>query len=400
MSRTRRLFGLGAVIPILALSMPATAAGVDRSSPQLVAGVLQSGAGTPSSGRVVVFHDDLRDNNRLQLMSTSLAGSDGRYSVNIRATRDIQDAAASNDGFAHFIAYAVTGAGISDYRFFSAKLERGAWKGSATANLGKVNLSASRPLPSRDFPKQLDAAIRTAQAKLDQRVATPNTTPDEWLFQCYYTVYSTFQSRTMVSELHNDYPNLQAVALYGRTDQADSNISVGIRATKYKVNFSASGTNHIGNSNVTEVKKNVWGSYGKALNTLFQYQRWRHHPDNGLACQSPPAPYEILKSTRWQGDTLGAAWDDSRFDGQCLTTYSQYKVRLDAGADWARFSNDYTGYTWTMNVAAGITYNNSSWSGASTRVGHEYHNPWNAPTAYICGNNEMPAFALRIFAGH
>lgn len=92
-------------------------------------------------------------------------------------------------------------------------------------------------------------------------------------------------------------------------------------------------------------------------------------------------------------------WNDGRFDGQCLTTYYGKRMSLQSGGYWSRFSENLTGFGYSISVAAGLTADMSSYSGASTKVGFEYWGGQARSTYWLCGNSDFPAYSLRIFAG-
>jgi len=395
MSTAWRFLAFLSAAALVLLAMPSSVGAAD--SPELISGVLRSAGGQATSGRIIVFYDDLRENNRLLLASTSQAGSDGRYRIGIEPSPAMVAASARNGGYANFVAYAVTGDGISQYRWFSARYEAGTWR-AARDELDKFDVSAILPLPASDYDERVEGAL-SKRSRVGIRMLTPMTTGDQWLYECRYSLIATYDRETPVAELHTSYLYLTGKAVYGKTYQADSDITTGVRASIEVVQFIGSGTHHVGTSSAVETSLTKTGSYGKVLSSSFRYKRWRWDWDNPPICGSPPAPYEILQSTRWNGTAFAVAWDDSGSDGKCQSTYNQYKQKLLPGADWSRYNNSFTGYRKTISLSAGLSAETTSWSGASTRVGREYHNGSSVTSYYICGNTDFPAWSLRIFSG-
>jgi hypothetical protein len=96
-------------------------------------------------------------------------------------------------------------------------------------------------------------------------------------------------------------------------------------------------------------------------------------------------------------------WDDGRFDGKCTTTYNANKLTLQGPekAEWKRFKNSVTSFQHNISLSAYVaTLAVRGKSGLSARVGWEYTTYGARSTYHLCGNDEKPAFASRVFAGH
>jgi hypothetical protein len=394
----RRIRAALAAATLLSLVMASSAvAGTSGvSTARLIAGTLRDAHGRPAAGRVLVFHDNLRDANRLELVASGKASGNGKFEVRLGSSKSVDAARARNDGYANFAYYGVTADGVSSMYFFPASLAPGAAWRSNRANLSASNIETVDAAPSPDFANRIATL-------LDQRAAssggiTPQTTPDEWLGYCIYDIVSTWDASTPVVQLHDRYSDLTGKVWYGKTTVADSDITVGIRTSG---SWSLSGTTHTGTDTTIEASRTVTGTYGAVLSSSFKYRLWRFASNNYFACATPPAPHDIVESIRWNGTTFSLAWNDTASDGLCTTTFSAHKDSIDAGEYWARWNNAYSGFAWSLNVPfyAGTYVNMRSYSGASNKVGHEYTAGFARPTHWICGDNDFPAYSWKILAG-
>ena len=362
--------------------------------PSLLTGALSAADGRPTAGRLLLFHDNLRDHDRLELVATARASANGRFELRLAPSRSTRSAAARNDGFVNFALYGVSREAASSLRFFSARQDgRGAWQGRATDLSGLVVKLGRKP-PAPDFAEKLEAGLGASPAQA-ARAGTVQASGAAWLDDCYYDLLRTFDRGTPVLELHTWYGDLLGKASYGETRTADSDVTVGVR---YGDVFSMEGTTHIGNTQTVTAALSRTGRFGRVLQSEFRYKHWRVRTPNNFICGA--APHEIVEAVRWNGTGLLPMWDDSRFDGQCTTTYRANRAALSRNAEWSRWSEELTAYQWNLHVAAGLTVAMRARSGASSRVGYEYTTGSARSIYYLCGNDEKPAFSRRIFAGH
>jgi hypothetical protein len=357
-----------------------------RSLPNLASGVLRNAAGQAAAGRVLLFHDDLRDRNQLELLTTARSGADGLYTLRLLPNRSTVAAASRNDGFVNFAVSGVTRTGVSRLHFFSARQDgRGAWVGQNEGTSAMEIRATSRP-PTPDYATRVEDALR----------AGGHGVAGDPVDTCLYDLVQTFDAQTPVMELHTWYSDLSGTATYARSNTADTAISVGVKYSGWSTN----GTTHVGNTMGAAVTETKTGPYGKVLQTSFRYDRWHFRTDNYFICASPPQPQEVVEAVRWNGTNLQVSWDDTAFDGRCLTTWSAYKNRMLPGATFARWEQRLTSYGYTLGANLGpFNINMVSTSGASTSVGYIYTAGTARRAYYICGNTDYPAFSLRIFAG-
>lgn len=377
----------------------------DDDEPQLLAGALKEKDGKPAEGRVLVFHDNLRDENRLELVSTTRSNASGLFSIGFKTNPSVENARKNNGGFAHFSVYGVTDAGVSLMRFFSAELGATSWKGNGNDELDNLNLIATQPPPVEDFAGKVERSdpIRKLAARRHKR-SSYSVAASYYPTNCYYDLIATLNKQVPVHELHTAYADLSGKAYYGRTNKADSDISVGFKVSPQDTIFNASGALRVSNSfsETVETSRTRTGNYGYVLSTSFKFSRWRNNEAmnrfNAL-CSPPSAPYEVLEATRWNGTTFSNAWDDSRFNGKCLTTWYSHRDGLQRGEEWKRSRQNFTSYGFDFSVSAGISASMTAKSGASDMVGIEYKAGTARSVYWICGNTDFPAYSLRIFAG-
>jgi hypothetical protein len=370
--------------------MPLAQGASAASGPPLVAqGVLRDAAGHPSRGLVALYHDNMRDHNRLELIASATADASGSFRLALTPGASVRAAAAVNDGYANFALVGVTPSGVSTLHFFSRQAApNGSW---LRADSERVTLAASHPAPSADYL----ASFRRHVAGALSQVAQPAT---DWFDYCIYDLSNTWDEATPIQELHTWYTDMSGKALYAHTSTADTDISVGVKLASGP--WSIEGSTHIGTSSstTTEIGRTRTGHYGKVLSSSFRYQRWRIETPNNFVCPWD-APPQIVEATRWNGTNYGEAWDDSRFDGQCATTWSSHRNPMGKLDTWSRIQEDFTSFGYSIGANLGITVNMTSKSGASDKVQLSYATGTARNTYFICGNNEYPSFSLRVFAG-
>jgi len=143
----------------------------------------------------------------------------------------------------------------------------------------------------------------------------------------------------------------------------------------------------------------ITGKTGNVWEARFQFQKYRGDFLPSDFCAA--APEWVVEAHSWLPDTSGSprvAWNDSRFDGQCTTTYYQYRNHRLAGTLWERNSERLTAFGWSVGIYPFFSLTNRS--GASTRVTLRYVAGTQQMPHYICGNNASTRYALRVFAGH
>ena len=382
---------------MVAVALPAAGLSSAPSNPAIASGVLRDAGGRPAAGRVVLFHDNLRDHDRLEPIATAVANARGEFVLAAPPNARMRAAALVNDGYTNFAAFATLRDGVSGLRFFSARqAPSGVWLDSDSAAI-EVALAADHEPPSADFAEQLEEAVEPIEASARRQVGVALASP--WLDDCYYTLLKTFDRQTAVMELHTWYSDLSGKASYAKSFIADSEVTVGVKLKAGDASFGWDGTTHVGNELTAANTLTRTGKFGWVLSSEFRYKHWRKQEPNNFICGA--APYEIIENVRWNGGGLIPLWNDGRFDGQCTSTWNANKMALSSQATWSRYNNNLTWFQHSVSLSAYVgKFDVKSKSGASTKVGFEYATGTGRSLYYLCGNNDKPAFALRILAGH
>ena len=378
---------------------PTASAATASAGPRLIAGTLRNEAGSPSTGRVLVFHDNLRDADRLEFVGYAKANGSGRFKFQLGHVAKVDQARSHNDGFANFAMYGVTPNGVSRMSFFSARLDKGAasWKSEQT-DLDGAKVSASEAQPTKDFAEKIATLIDGQTTPTSNGGIVPlAVTGDGWLDYCLYNRIQTWDAATPVMELHTYYTGQHGTARYARASSADSDIGVGV---KYGSTWSLEGTTHVGNSDEVSVSKSASGRFGWSLTSSFRYSRWQFSSNNNpIACAVPPAPMYVVESVRWNGTSLATYGDLSSYDGKCATAYASHNDPMTGNDTFSRVSKRLITFTWGLNVSTGLTINMAETSGASSNVTFDYWTGTDRSTYNLCGSDDFPAYAHRIFAG-
>ena len=217
MRDNRRSLGAAFLIAALVSAPSAGIATAVRSLPNLVSGIVRNAAGGGTAGRVLLFHDDLRDRNCLELLGTARSGADGRYNLSLLPNAETMAAASRNSGFVNFALVAITGRGVSRLQFFSARQDgRGAWVGGNNS-LPAIEICATSSPPEPEYATRVEAALSTLSHPAD----------GDPLETCLYDRVQAFDAQTPVIELHTWYRDLTGTATYARTRTSDSDITVG-----------------------------------------------------------------------------------------------------------------------------------------------------------------------------
>ncbi len=151
---------------------------------------------------------------------------------------------------------------------------------------------------------------------------------------------------------------------------------------------------HVGtNAGATVLRKVTTDNWGHRIRSGFNYTEYYW----GGGCQ-PYNLYEIVPTNWTQGMTDGS--DNSSFDHQCTSTYSQYVSKFGSGTAYYRSANQYVTFFFaaTLSTLAGGKTTNAH-SGLSPNVDVQWHFGSNDHDHYLCGNDAHIDSSHRIFAG-
>lgn len=129
-----------------------------------------------------------------------------------------------------------------------------------------MDLIATKPLPDPAFAQRLEQSesVRRLSGGKNRAAPRPNAAQNITYQNCYYTLVSTFDRNSPVAELHTWYSDLTGRVWYGKTNKADSHISVGIRADDTVSGFYASGFRlrcqqlHKHSRNIVDEDRPIW----------------------------------------------------------------------------------------------------------------------------------------------
>jgi len=89
------------VATMLVALLPATALGAS-GAPMLATGVARDTNGRLAGATGLLFHDNLRDHGRLELIGRTRTAADGSYALRFGGNQATRQTAAVNDGFVNF----------------------------------------------------------------------------------------------------------------------------------------------------------------------------------------------------------------------------------------------------------------------------------------------------------
>lgn len=370
---------------VMALGLAVTASvGSARAAtdPTLVTGTV-SGTGSDGGGgqkqrggtggaEIDVFLDPAEgggmatgDTATFTLVSSTTTDNTGAYTLTAPISSAVTAAANANGGFVNFVEVETSPSGANmSTTFFAAQLVNGSsW---AVGNAASADLT----VPDSSFTNSV--------------VAPTGVIPNNGChFPPQTTVLSTTNVQTTVGEVHtagdmtNDFQ-------YGRDGHAETNIGVGFSTDN--VNFSASGTNYRSDT-ASANWPTVGAQVGQRATSSFRYQRLKvYYP-----CQA--VTHYFKKSVQWNG---GTAWgtDNHNLDNSCQG--SGNTVSFLPGSGFTKIQG--SGVTWSIG-ATFFGFNATTQQGWGT----DNHSVWqfgrNNTHYYLCGNNNTPVTAQRVYAG-
>ena len=246
------------------------------------------------------------------------------------------------------------------------------------------------------------AASRVARGNLSlSRVPGTGVTPDAG---CGDTtmLLSQVNIDTVVGEMHtangivegNGDEGHGTYFAYG--SNADSSVDVGFQQST-GAPWSVSGSVHIGNNaGSTQASiRPVGNQFGYKIRSGFMHQHLKH-----TVCGE--TSYEST-TTKWTGvpDQIVPGSEPADYvhnlDGDCSNANKNYTSKHYPGESWSRTTNQLTHFDLGFG-AFGFT--GGTQSGASKWVQMRWQ--WNSDssTYWLCGNDNAPGYAHRIFAGY
>jgi hypothetical protein len=212
------------------------------------------------------------------------------------------------------------------------------------------------------------------------------------------TLLSTQIQPTVIGELHVARDAV-GVYTYGRGSQADSHITVGVSSGGWHLG----GYRHVNTSNTAEVSvRNTSEDWARQLISRFSYgvykhERWTVDPATGAVISCGTS--RTAGPRRWLGNIeLGA--DLSQYLHLCTTKFLDHRLPYPPGSTFNRSSHKL--HVWDaaalVNVGPGALALRA-WSGASQWVTYHYEFGTKYAEHWLCGDDDYPIAAGRIFAG-
>lgn len=376
----------------LVTASPASAAPL---SPVIAEGWLRDASGHPTPGTLMLNLIDPRaDSSAAPLLAMGTAGHGGRFRLRLDSTPELQGIAAENGGYLNLRLLAVADGGKA-VALFSRRWGGDRWL-PATGQ-PELTITAATPLTDEQRGKlpRLRASGQAAQERAAQgRQSVEVTAATLAGANAYgsdnpycYRVNDEFRTAyTVIGELHT-WRDMTATFGYGTS--ADSNISAGFSFDGGK-SWVLAGQLHVGNSTSTRSTKTVSSNYyGRTIRSQFEYVKYHYA---GWFCYDD-AVYQ--SPWRWTGGGIIEGSSQTQFDGKCGRTYPRYYL-YGRDTSWSRSDHDF----WNWGAAASVFgLALQAQSGASQSADLTY--TFGSATAYhrICGSDDYPSRAKRVFAG-
>jgi hypothetical protein len=247
------------------------------------------------------------------------------------------------------------------------------------------------------------AAARAAASRMTAAKPSSTVAPD---FVCFEnaTLVSQTDVGTVVGEMHtangivkgNGDDGHGTYFSYGST--SDSSIDVGIEESSGGP-WNVSGSVHIGNSNgSTQATIQPIGSqFGYKIRSGFMHQHWHY---------SGCSTYEESTTSKWTGvpyslnsppaDSLPADYNHN-LDNDCKNANAFYTAVHFPGSAWSRTTNQLHHFSVAFSA---FGFEGGSQSGASRWVTMRWQWDNTSPKYWLCGDDNDPGDAHRIFAGY
>lgn len=395
-TRPRAIFALSLAV----VACGSAAAGVDLAvgrarPPVLVEGVVIGADGDPVAATLMLnLLDPDPQSSAAPLLAMGTADRRGRFRLQLEPSDALAGIAAANAGYLNLRLLAVTGE-AKGLAMLSRRWDGRRWR----ANVGPAQLRVMAEEPLTDAQRlQLDRFRRAGSAaQWRAEAGRPSIEPRPHGAvgvvpagsdnpYCY-RVNDQFLTRyTVIGELHT-WRDMSATFSYGTS--ADSDISTGY-SWDGGTTWALGGQLHIGTSTSTVSTKTAAADYyGRAIRSQFEYVKYHFA---GTFCYDD-ATYQ--SPWKWTGGGIIDGTSQTQYDGRCGTTYPRVYV-YDRNTTFARSTRDFVNWSGAASVF-GLAL--KAQTGASSTASLTY--TFGPETAFhrICGSNDYPSTAERVFAG-
>lgn len=384
-----------AVVPT-ALPPPPPPPPPPADAPVVVSGYVRDLNGNGASGATVELYLDVGadgSSNQSAPVYTTTSDKTGYYVVRASYAGGVANEALANDGWVNFSVEATAG----DMPYAQVMARR--WDSTSGSWLTPSQVEGASSITSMPVYDDGGGDLSAQPGASVQAGDWPNVSGP-----CRYASYettsllSTEVRPTVIGELHVAR-DATGTFTYGKNSRADSHISIGVSSGGWHL----LGFRHVATTNVGEVSiKNTSEDWAHAITSSFSYglykhERWTVDPVTGarISCGSS----QTKEARRWLGD-IGIGEDLSKYLHLCTTTYKPHALAYPPGSTFDRSSRKLT--TWESAVVVGVgngTLALRAWSGASKYVMYHYAFGPKYAQHWLCGNDDYPLYASRIFAG-
>jgi len=362
--------------------------GAVATGPMIVRGrLMPTRGGGVVNGSVGLYLPSLSDApSEDALVATATTSSDGTFTLETPLTPALSAAAAATDGQINLDLVGNVN-GTTYHLAIVRAYVGGAWVdelGNAPTQLALTPVSGV--VNPRLIPNSAGGATSGSQAY--------------GFCVTYRFPIASARAWTTVGELHTPADTELATFTYGR--KADSYISKAFSLDGFIwfVKGSVRVANETGSSGSATIAFSTPADmWAREIQTEFVYTKYRTE----LWCSSPAAVlvsrgYEI-RATKWVGSSrLGA--DLQHLDNRCTEDHGQYIATHPRGARFTRDESKYATFPNAASVAVGGTsVSLSARSGMSQWVTLEWKFGLKFPEHVLCGTDDYPPEASRIFAG-
>ena len=357
-------------------------------APVVAQGYVRDPTGVPVDGAVVeLFRDPpTGSSGSYAALDSATTGTDGFFVLRSAYTEELRADAAANGGYVNFDVL-----GSSDQVGYYGGVER-TYDGVAQIWLTPEQAVSEdrtgvpdqqlelRPVPGPSLAAGGGPRVGASWCPLARKTKT---------------LVATERDSTVVGEL---LVARDAVGIFAFGDGTGhvSNISVGLN---FGHGWALGAFEHAATGEASGVSiRNVGDDWARVLRSDFVYGKYRKQTLDlfGNTCST----WYTIEPIEWVGGGIVPGADESQYLHKCLTTYRQWYIRQGPGSTWFRASNKLK--TWGAAATVGLGTGGlgvQAWTGASRWVTYEYFFGTHIYDHYLCGNDNFPRRATRVFAG-
>ncbi len=310
------------------------------------------------------------------LVGSTTTGPDGTYVVVATDVGTLSDAAATNGGYAN-LELRIRKDALLFERFFVLPMAPSGGT-SMLGTLDRISRSARDPSIRAELAPRAPGVGSVVATSVEPQAAPCLT----WVKSKELT-----EQWGVVGEIHRWKEAIpKDTFTYGAT--ADSTFEVALNAGD---GWYVGGTNHIGNTSSRGSAATVAVTLKDAA-TGYQTEAKFKRAEYSQVCTNN----KKRQAYAWNGYDLRKGSSITGLDGHCGDTYAQYAWRFPLDqTGWSRFENE--AHWWNQAISLGVLTVGGR-SGYSTYVVSEWTFKEGVHKT-LCGNDDLPRYAHRVFAG-